>query len=167
LKNARGERKITSEMDSIDTDMDAHQIQDEPIENIEEVLEHLDDLDNETRLEVLYQEINHFIMHGIQPNENWYQERMYYVQEYQTIQWGDLAARSYQKDNVIYELSLSIIDHIDQLEEEWSTSPVFNLCVYQRLLGLIRTVWRRYAQEYGTSPHTVDILDLMNGMDNM
>ncbi len=154
-------------MDSIDTDMDAHQIQDEPIENIEEVLEHLDDLDNETRLEVLYQEINHFIMHGIQPNENWYQERMYYVQEYQTIQWGDLAARSYQKDNVIYELSLSIIDHIDQLEEEWSTSPVFNLCVYQRLLGLIRTVWRRYAQEYGTSPHTVDILDLMNGMDNM
>jgi hypothetical protein len=146
-------------------DMDTHQ--QDPIENIEEKLEHLDDLDNETRLEVLYEEINHFIMHGIQPNDNWYQERMYYIQEYQTIQWGDLATRSYHKDNVMYELSLSILDHIEQLEEEWSTSPVFNLCVYQRLLESIRTVWRRYAQEYGVSADTVDILDLMNGMDNM
>jgi hypothetical protein len=74
-------------------DMDTHQ--QDPIENIEEKLEHLEDLDNETRLEVLYEEINHFVIHGIQPNEKWYQERMYYVQEYQTIQWGDLAARSY------------------------------------------------------------------------
>ena len=139
----------------------------DPIENIEEQLLKLDDLDNETRLEVLYQEINHFIMHGIQPNEDWYEERMFYVQEYQTIQWNDLAVRSYQKDDVMYELSLSIVDHIDQLEEEWSTSPIFNLCVYQRLLESIRTVWRRYAQEYGVSANSVDILDLMNGMDNM
>lgn len=148
-------------------DMDERSNYDEPIENIEEKLEHLEDLDNETRLEVLYEEINHFIIHGIQPNEKWYEERMYYVQEYQTIQWGDLAARSYQKDNVIYELSLSIVDHLEQLEEEWSTSPVFNLCVYQRLLESIRTVWRQYAREYGVSAHTVDILDLMNGMDSM
>ena len=140
---------------------------DEPIENIEEKLEHLEDLDNETRLEVLYEEINHFVIHGIQPNEKWYEERMYYVQEYQTIQWGDLSARSYQKDNIIYELSLSVVDHLEQLEEEWSTSPVFNLCVYQRLLESIRTVWRQYAREYGVSAHTVDILDLMNGMDSM
>jgi hypothetical protein len=153
-------------MDSMN-DMDERSNYDEPIENIEEKLEHLEDLDNETRLEVLYEEINHFIIHGIQPNEKWYEERMYYVQEYQTIQWGDLAARSYQKDNVIYELSLSIVDHLEQLEEEWSTSPVFNLCVYQRLLESIRTVWRQYAREYGVSAHTVDILDLMNGMDSM
>lgn len=148
-------------------DVDTYQEQPEFIENIEEQLAHLDDLDNETRLEVLYQEINHFIMHGIQPIDNWYEERMFYIQEYQTIQWNDLAVRSYQKDDVMYELSLSIVDHIDQLEEEWSTSPVFNLCVYQRLLESIRTVWRRYAQEYGVSADTVDILDLMNGMDNM
>ena len=152
-------------MEFIDTDMD--ECPNEPIENIEEKLEHLEDLDNETRLEVLYEEINHFIIHSIQPNDSWYEERMYYVQEYQTIQWGDLATRSYQKDSTIYELSLSIMDHIEQLEEEWSTSPVFNLYVYQRLLESIRTVWRRYAQEYGVSAHTVDILDLMNGMDNM
>ena len=62
-------------------DMDERPM-DEPIENIEEKLEHLEDLDNEIRLEVLYEEINHFIIHGIQPNDNWYQERMYYVQEY-------------------------------------------------------------------------------------
>ncbi len=139
----------------------------EPIGNIEEQLSNLDDLDNETRLEVLYQEINHFIMHGIQPNDDWYEERMFYIQEYQTIQWNDLAVRSYQKDDLIYELSLSIVDHIEQLEEEWSTSPFFNLCVYQRLLEFIRTVWRRYAQEYGVTADSVDILDLMNGMDNM
>lgn len=149
-------------------DADAYQEQPEvPIENIEEQLAHLDDLDNETRLEVFYQEINHFIMHGIQPNDDWYEERMFYIQEYQTIQWNDLAVRSYQKDDMMYELSLSIVDHIDQLVEEWSTSPVFNLCVYQRLLEFIRTVWRRYAQEYGVTADSVDILDLMNGMDNM
>jgi hypothetical protein len=167
LKSANGYRKITSEMDSMN-EMDTQQEKEQdPIENIEEILEHLDDLDNETRLEVLYQEINHFIMHGIQPNDNWYEERMYYVQEYETINWSDLAVRSYQKDHIIYEMSLSIVDHIDQLKEEWSTSPVFNLCVYQRLLESIRTVWRQYAREYGVSAHTVDILDLMNGMDNM
>jgi hypothetical protein len=153
-------------MDSIN-DMDERPNYDEPIENIEEILEHLDDLDNETRLEVLYQEINHFIMHGIQPIDNWYEERMYYVQEYETINWGDLAVRSYQKDHVVYEMSLTIVDHIDQLKEEWSTSPVFNLCVYQRLLESIRMVWRQYAREYGVSADSVDILDLMNGMDNM
>ena len=157
-------RKITSEMDSMN-DMDAHQ--QDPIENIEETLEHLDDLDNETRLEVLYQEINHFIMHGIQPIDNWYEERMYYVQEYETINWSDLAMRSYQKDSTMYEMSLSIVDHIEQLIDEWSTSPVFNVCVYQRLLELIRKVWQQYAREYGVSANSVDILDLMNGMDSM
>jgi len=153
-------------MDSMN-DMDERPNYDEPIENIEEILEHLDDLDNETRLEVLYQEINHFIMHGIQPIDNWYEERMYYVQEYKTINWSDLAMRSYQKDSIMYDMSLFIVDHIDQLEEEWGTSPVFNLCVYQRLLELIRKVWRQYAREYGVSADSVDILDLMNGMDSM
>jgi len=92
---------------------------------------------------------------------------MYYVQEYKTINWSDLAVRSYQKDSIMYDMSLSIVDHIDQLEEEWSTSPVFNLCVYQRLLELIRSVWRQYAREYGVSADSIDILDLMNGMDSM
>ena len=164
MKSTREYRRITLEMDFIDNNMDQYEPEEE---NIEEKLEHLEDLDNETRLEVLYEEINHFVIHGIQPNEKWYQERMYYVQEYQTIQWGDLAARSYQKDHVIYELSLSVVDHLEQLEEEWSTSPIFNLCVYQRLLESIRTVWQQYAREYGVSVHTADILDLMNGMDNM
>ena len=54
-------------------DVDAYLEQPESIENIEEKLAQLDDLDNETRLEVFYQEINHFIMHGIQPNDDWYE----------------------------------------------------------------------------------------------
>jgi hypothetical protein len=153
LKSVSGYRKITSEMDSMN-DMDECPNYDEPIENIEEKLEHLEDLDNETRLEVLYEEINHFVIHGIQPNEKWYQERMYYVQEYQTIHCGDLAARGYQKDDVMYELSFFIVDHIEQLVEEWSTSPVFNLCVYSatsqihshRMATICTGIWRNSGQ---------------------
>ena len=148
-------------MDSMD------EMEEEFIESIEEQLEHLDDLDNETRLKVLYEEISHIIMHGIQPNEDWYENRMNYIQEYQTIDWKDMAVRSYQRDAVIYDAAVSVIDHLEQLEEEWSTSPVFNLCVYQRLLATIRTIWYQYRREYGVQGSTVDILDVINSMDNM
>ena len=142
-------------------------IQEEFQETIEEKLEHLDDFDNETKMELLYKEIDHIIMHGIQPNEDWYENRMYYIQEYQTIDWKDMAVRSYQRDAVIYDASVSVIDHLEQLEEEWSTSPVFNLCIYQRLLATIRTIWYQYRREYGVQGSTVDILDVINSMDNM
>ena len=56
---------------------------------------------------------------------------------------------------------------LEQLEEEWSTSPVFNLCVYQRLLSTIRIIWYQYRKEYGVQGSTVDILDIINNMDNM
>ena len=136
-------------------------------ETIEEKLEHLDDFDNETKMELLYEEIDHIIMHGIQPNEDWYENRMNYIQEYQTIDWKDMAVRSYQKDDIIYDSALSVIDHLEQLEDEWSTSPVFNVCVYQRLLATIRRIWYQYRREYGVQGGTVDILDVINSMDNM
>jgi len=136
-------------------------------ETTEDKLEHLDDFDNETKMELLYEEIDHIIMHGIQPNEDWYENRMNYIQEYQTIDWKDMAVRSYQRDAVIYDAAVSVIDHLEQLEEEWSTSPVFNLCVYQRLLATIRTIWYQYRREYGVQGSTVDILDVINSMDSM
>ena len=94
---------------------------------------------------------------------------MNHIQAYQTIDWKDLATRSYQRDVRIYEASTSIIDHLEQLEEEWSTAPTFNLYVYQRLIEMIRSVWKYYSHEYYVTDvtKTVDILDLMNSMDNM
>jgi hypothetical protein len=139
------------------------------IENMEEKLEHLEDFDNQTQLELLYHEIQHIIMHGIRPYEDWYEDRMNHIQAYQTIDWKDLAVRSYQRDHKMYDAAINIIDHLDQLEDEWSTYPTFNLCVYQRLLEMVRSVWKYYAHEYYVTDNTktVDILDLMNSMDNM
>jgi len=142
---------------------------DEIIENMEEKLEHLEDFDNATQLELLYYEIDHIIMHGIQPNETWYNDRMNIIESYHNIDWKDLATRSYQLDDKMYESAINIIDHLEQLEDEWSTCPTFNLCVYQRLLEMIRLVWKYYAREYYVmdKTETVDILDLMNSMDNI
>jgi predicted transcriptional regulator len=153
-------------MNSFD-EMDDIQVNNIEEETVEEKLEHLDDFDNATRMELLNEEIDHIMMHGVQPNENWYENRMNYIQEYQTIDWKDMAVRSYQRDDTIYDLAVSIIDHLEQLEEEWSTSPIFNLCVYQRLLANIRIIWHQYSKEYGVQGSTVDILDVINSMDNM
>jgi len=157
----------TQEMD--DSMQDAVSKEESIMENMEDKLEHLQEFDNETQLELLYYEIDHIIMHGEQPNESWYSERMDHIQAYQSIDWKDLATRSYQRDDKIYEATVAIIDHIEQLEEEWSTCPTFNLCVYQRLIETIRSVWKYYSHEYYVTDmtKTVDILDLMNSMDNM
>ena len=99
-------KKLPPTMNSVEDmeeDMQDSSIQDESItENMEEKLEHLEDFDNETQLELLHYEIEHIVMHGEQPNEAWYDERMNHIQAYQSIDWKDLAARSYQRDNKIY-----------------------------------------------------------------
>ena len=167
--HCRATKKLPPTMNSVE-DMEEDVVIEESItENMEEKLERLEEFDNETQLELLHYEIEHIVMHGVQPYEGWYEERMNHIQAYQSIDWNDLATRSYQRDNKIYEAAMNIIDHIEQLEDEWSTSPVFNLCVYQRLIELIRTVWKYYSQEYYVTDltKTVDILDLMNSMDNM
>ena len=162
-------KKLPPNMDFVE-DMEEDAVKEESItENMEEKLEHLQDYDNETQLELLHYEMEHIMMHGEQPNEAWYEERMNHIHAYQSIDWKDLAARSYQRDNKMYEAAMNIMDHIEQLEDEWSTSPVFNLCVYQRLIEMIRSVWKYYSDEYYVTDvsKTVDILDLMNSMDNM
>lgn len=161
-------------MDSMDStyemnDDTMYQQDDTMIDDMEDKLERLEEFDNETQLELLYHEINHILIHGVQPNDNWYEDRVNYIQAYHTIDWKDLAVRSYQRDNTVYDAAVLIIDHLEQLEEEWSASPEFNLCVYQRLLDNIRSIWKYYSREYHVLDHskTVDILDLMNSMDNM
>ena len=154
------------EDEMMDDESTTHTMLEENIEDMEDKLEHLEDYDNETQLHLLYHEIDHIVMHGITPNEDWYENRIKYIHNYQEVDWKLEAMRSYQQDDKIYELSLSIIDHIDQLVDEWSTSPTFNLCVYQRLLETIRTLWKYYSHEYGVMDmnNTVDVLDLMNSM---
>jgi len=144
-------------------------LQDDAMEDMEEKLEHLEEFDNETQLHLLYHEINHILIHGVQPNEDWYENRVQYIQTYKTIDWKDLAIRSYQRDDMVYNTATNILDHLEQLEDEWSSSPTFNLCIYQRLIEAIRAVWTYYSREYHVmdKTNTVDILDLMNSMDNM
>ena len=144
-------------------------LEEKAMEDMEDKLERLEEFDNETQLHLLYYEIDHIVMHGIQPTEDWYENRMQYIYAYQGIDWKDQAVRSYQRDDKVYELSVSIIDHIDQLVDEWSTNPTFNLCVYQRTLETIRALWKYYSKEYAVSDisKTVDVLDLMNSMSNM
>jgi D-mannonate dehydratase len=139
------------------------------MDDIEEKLERLEEFDNETRLQLLYYEVNHITSHGLQPNLDWYLNRVNYIQEYHTIDWKDLALRSYQRDETVYEAAITIIDHLEELADEWSSNPTFSLYVYQRLLESIRGLWNYYSREYHVLDHTqtVDILDLMNGMDKM
>jgi hypothetical protein len=162
--NKRRHPIMDSSQDSMQEDMEESMIED-----MEEKLEQLEEFDNQTQLELLHHEIEHILMHGEQPNEAWYQKRINHIQAYQSIDWKDLATRSYQHDSKIYEASVHIIDHLEQLEVEWSAYPTFNLYIYQRLLEMIRSVWKYYSHEYCVTDvtNTVDILDLMNSMDNI
>ena len=66
-------------------------LEEEAMEDMEEKLEHLEEFDNEMQLELLYHEINHILIHGIQPTEHWYETRAQYIYTYQSLGWKDLA----------------------------------------------------------------------------
>ena len=54
--------------------------------DIEEQLQHLEDFDNVTQLNLLKKEISHIVLHDIQPSEGWFDERWRNIYNYSKIE---------------------------------------------------------------------------------
>jgi hypothetical protein len=115
----------------------------------EHALEHLDNYDNETQLELLKREIDHIIIHGVNPLDKWYNARFNNIfVYYTTIDWSAVATRFYDSDMYLHENSIIIIQLLDELLEERSTCEYFDLNSYYKLIHTIYSVWHHYKHRY-------------------
>lgn len=134
---------------------------------LETSLEHLDELNNLEQLIILNQEIEMIHYHNYDPPDDWYQHRIQKIQAYFELDWTSMSARFQNKNPMIAEASLHIRHMLYELLEEWSTSPAFNLTVYQRAIKLILELWQFYQANYIGNEKDEDVIDLIEQMTHM
>ena len=159
---------LKEETESINTDGEESDGADADDEmDIECALVQLDRYDNLTQLNLLKKEINHLIIHNLEPCEGWYDERFHHIQQYSYINWHELMCKFQGKDQYIYDTAFKIIKMCEELLEECSTRPNFHLPTYYRLIHEISNIWRYYHSKYLDTEEDEDIMSLINSIRNM
>jgi hypothetical protein len=140
-----------------------------PIEmdDLEEELSELDKYTNHEQLIILVRESQHMMIYGILPNEDWYQQRAPYLHAYSDLSWKAMSERFQNKDPYLHETAGAIADMLETLLEEWSSSPVFNLATYARVLYEMDRLWRYYHTQYVGDETDEDIVDVIEGLTHM
>ena len=133
-------------------------------DDIEYQLKHLRCYDNLKQLKLLNKEIRHIVLHGIQPEDDWYDERFVMIDIYSTLGWENLAMRFQNRDDYIYNASSYIMMFLRELIEDRSTKARFNLITYRNLLYNVKSVWDYYSREYMKGETDIDILDIIEGV---
>lgn len=117
---------------------------------------------NLEQLQYLQAEITHFVEHGITPCEEWYEDRIKYVQMYLYLNWEDFYVRFQTKDTYIHEQSWEIYKALNQLSEEYCVRPIFDFDTYCFVINAIAELWHYYSTRY-IDPDTTfnsDIVDI-------
>lgn len=153
-------------MDTDDIDM-GYESSASSTSDIEEELEYLEHHTNEHQLKLLQKEINHIVIHGIEPDEKWYTERYKYIKSYAELNWSDMAQRFENKDTYMYATSVYIINLLYELHNEYTTKPTFNLNRYYQLIHEIRSIWEYYSKRYVGGEGDTDVVDLIEGLSFM
>lgn len=135
--------------------------------DIEEQLEHLDEMDNLSQLILLKQESSHILIHGLMPSASWFHARFRNILLYQSIDWKDMAAQFENKNHQIYTSSTTIYMIINHILKEYETKETYDLTVYSQLLHLIHDLWVTYSTTYMGEETDLDIIDLVAGMMHM
>ena len=135
--------------------------------DIEEQLEHIDELDNLPQLILLKEECLHIITHGLMPSEEWFHARFRNILLYQSIDWQDMAHQFDNKNDQIYTSSLTIHQIINHIIKEYETKATYDLTLYNQLLHLIHDLWIAYSTTYIGDETDFDIVDLVAGMMHM
>lgn len=120
--------------------------------------------DNLEQLDKLHQEVSCIAINGVQPPDEWYDNRIGYIVEYSNLNWTDLSQKFYQKDQFIYEKTIEIQQLINRLIEERAVKRAFNIPTYHLLLYNIKTVWNYYNTTYICGETDIDVVDLVEGM---
>lgn len=136
-------------------------------ESVELSLDHLEALNNYDQLLVLTQEIELIFYHQYDPPDDWYQHRIQKIHTYSEIDWLGMSARFQHKNPMIAEGSMHIHNMLQELLEEWSSSPSFTLSVYHRVLHHILEMWQFYQATYIGKETDDEVIDLIEQMTHM
>jgi hypothetical protein len=133
---------------------------------LEEKLEYLSEYDNNTQLYLLIHEIEHLMDHAIQPPITWFEQRIDYVILYSGLNWRDFVAQSY--DEHLSRMCRTIIQSGQQIMEDWSVSPMFDMSDYYTLLHTVNEARAYFTETYSTTQDNVgDLLEVIAGMDRL
>lgn len=135
--------------------------------DIEEALYQIDDYDNMTQLQMLNQEIQHIMDHGIQPPQEWFEMRFQKVYQYSELDWMKLVRQFQGKDTYITETCHNIVIMIQEIMDEWAVSPIFNLSTYYQLMYDMENLVTVYQTQYVGNGTDEDMADLILGMANL
>lgn len=141
--------------------------QSDMMEDIEMKLEELQQHPESTQLEMMTYESEHILEHGVQPSQEWYEERFIKLYQYSELNWSDFSQR-YQLDNAyLAERAQQIQQALAHLIEEWAVSPVFDLSIYYETLHAMMELWKYYESEYIDENHDMDVSDLISGLKHL
>ena len=140
--------------------------------DIEEALYQIEDYDDMTQLQMLNQEIQHIMDHGIQPPQEWFEMRFQKVYQYSEIDWIRIVRQFQGKDTsyeatYIVETCHNIVLMIQSIIDEWGVSPIFTLSTYYQLLYDMEHVVTLYRTLYIGSETDDDIADLIVGISQL
>ena len=144
--------------------MDIDQLPDELIPT---ALSQKNDFNNFTTLRLLRREITFIMKHGIQPVDEWYEERSEYVYKYCNINWFALQNKFNNKDHTIYAAAKNIEDLLNTLMEELSVSIRFTLVRYYNMIENIYQIWNYYSELYVGDEDDDNIIDLIESMTHL
>ena len=112
-------------------------------------------------VQLLQQEIEHMMEHGIQPPVDWFESRIRSVHTYSDTDWLTLAATFAGKDDYVTESCQQIHRDLYELVEDWSISPVFNLSTYYHLMQVMAEFLPYYQAHYVDEHLDEDVSELM------
>lgn len=136
-------------------------------EDIEYQITHLESYDNSKQVEILCLEIEHIMEHGIQPCAEWFQLRFQKIHQYSGLEWLTFSNRFDNKNDFIHSICLKIHYLIQQLLDEWSISPIFNLSTYYELLFEIKKFSEHYCSNYIGDETDNEVIDLIIEMKHL
>ena len=122
---------------------------------------------NLEQLHALQGELTHFVEHGIDPEEEWYVSRYYFIELYSQLRWNDFAESFKDKDDYLYEFSLAIHMMLGELINEYSTRPTFTFELYCSAINSIAEVWHYYNDKFMGDEEDLDIVDLIESLTFM
>ena len=136
------------------------------LEDPEWELENLQEFDNKKQLDLLIQEANHIMIHGLEPPIDWYNKRFPHIMTYSHLNWIEIAQQFHNKDKYVHDKARWIMRALDELIEEREVKPTFHLPTYYRVLHEIKNIWAYYQKEY-VCDEDDDMLDLIIDMKFM
>ena len=119
---------------------------------------------NVTQLEMLNKEVSYITINGINPLEEWYDDRFRYIVEYSNLNWEELSEKFYQKDQYVYETAIEIKKLINKLIEERATKRTFYIPTYHTMIYHVYNIWNHYNSTYICGENDIDVVDLVEGM---